>query len=80
MPIYGHTYIVHNSVIFGPIPKNLYRDAHCSRDDYQPDRLFFGGWAVGCIIKFSFRRRPFTGAAKGVETPKDIKTTKILSY
>ena len=27
MPIYGHTYIVHNSVIFGPIPKNLYRDA-----------------------------------------------------
>ena len=58
MPIiYGHTYIAHNSVIFGPIP-NIY---------------IFGniGW-VGCIIKLSFRKSPFTGAAvalsaKGVD-------------
>ena len=27
MPIYGDTYIVHNSVFFGPIPNFLYRDA-----------------------------------------------------
>ena len=43
------------------------------RDVLLPDRLLFG-W-VGCIIKFSCRRSPFTGAAvarsaKGVETSK----------
>ena len=34
MPIYEHTYIAHNSVIFGPIP-NIFIWG-CSGDDYLP--------------------------------------------
>ena len=44
MPIYGHAYITHNSVIFGPIP-NIFIYG-CSRDDYLPERLLSGGWGV----------------------------------
>ena len=47
------------------------------RDVYLPDRLLFR-W-LGCIVKLSSRRRPFTGAAvawssSGVET-KDSETS-----
>ena len=68
MPIYGHTYIVHNLVIFGPIP--IFFIKGCSRDDSLLDRLLF--WWMECIIEFSSRRRPFTvtAVAKGVETPR----------
>ena len=33
----------------------------CPGEDYLPDITLFG-W-VGCIIKFSLRRRPLTGGA-----------------
>ena len=44
MPIYGHMYIAHSSVIFGPIT-NIFILGR-SRDDYLPERLFFG-WVGG---------------------------------
>ena len=56
MPIYGHTYIAHNSVIFRPIPNIVIYG--CSGDDYLP-----GGGGGVCIIKLSSMQHPFTGKA-----------------
>ena len=74
MTIYGHTYILPITLSFLVQSRIfLYRDAQ-QMIIYQISYIM-GGWELGCIIKLSFRQRPFTGAAvawsaKGVETPK----------
>ena len=69
--IYGHTVLVHNLVIFGPISKFFILG--CSGDQYLSDEPLFGRfWGK---INTGLRRRPVTGAPvarnpKVAETPK----------
>ena len=71
LSIYGHTFLVHNLVIFGPISKFFILG--CSGDQYLSDEPLFGRfWGK---INIGLRRRPVTGvpvarSPRGAETPK----------